>query len=174
MKHKKTNILKDETEKIRAFFNLQYAKIKKTAAVGSLILLTINLAVSSYPYIEHRGIHPYIAMPLLFLAILFVVWLLAHVYVRRMEMYRTEMRADMMLNPYAVYAIAPFEEMRYRYQFIPILRALEELLPKGEKKQRMKECADNWQKWVDLGYIPKEDYPKHLLHYYITDKARRL
>jgi len=84
------NPFKDEKERFRKFFNEQYVKMKQMAAVGSLILLAINLSFTIYPYIEHRRVHPYAAIPLLFLGIMLLIWLGAHVYVKKMEMYRTE------------------------------------------------------------------------------------
>ena len=171
-KSKEKKIKKDE--RIRRFFNLQYVKIKRTAAVGSLIMLVLNLSFVIYPYIEHRGIHPYLAIPGIFISVIFVVWLLAHIYVRKMEMYRTESLAEKILNPYSVYAIGPFEEMKYRNFEIVIMEYLYELLPEGEKKQQLKEQIKKVKNWVDLGYIPKKDFPKHLKKYYITSNESRL
>jgi hypothetical protein len=163
-----------KTERIRRFINLQYVKIKRTAAVGSLVMLILNLSFTMYPFIEHRDIHPYAAIPLLFFSIFFLVWIAAHIYVRKMEMYRTEFLAERILNPYSVYAIGPFEEMKYRNMELVMMEALYDLLPEGEKKQRLREQIDQVQKWVDLGYIPKRDFPKHLKKYYITKIESRL
>jgi len=162
------------TERLRKFINLQYVKIKRTAAVGSLVMLILNLSFTIYPYIEHRDIHPYAAVPLLFFGIFFLVWIAAHVYVSKMEMYRTEFLAEKILNPYSVYAIGPFEEMKYRSMDLVIMEALYDLTPEGEKKRRLREQIDQVKKWVELGYIPKKDFPKHLKRYYITKIESRL
>jgi len=164
----------DKEERFRRFINFQYIKIKRTAAVGSLIMLIINLSFTIYPFIEHRGLHPYFAIPLIFLIVFFLVWLASHIYVKNFEMYRTESVADKVYNPYAVYAIGPFEEMKYRYMELVIMKALYELFPEGEKKQELKKQIEKVQSWCDIGYIPKKDFPKHLEKYYITKKEGRL
>ena len=161
-------------EKFRRFINLQYVKIKRTAAVGSLIMLIINLSFTIYPFISHRGIHPYFAIPLIFLGVFLLVWFASHIYVKNFEMYRTESVAEKLYNPYAVYAIGPFEEMKYRYMDLVIMKALHDLLPEGEKKQELKKQIEKVQSWCDIGYIPKKDFPKHLEKYYITNKEGRL
>ena len=164
----------DKKEKIRKFINMQYVKIKRTAAVGSLIILTLNLSFSIYPFISHRGIHPYFAIPSLFITVLVLVWVAADIYVKRFEMYRTEFLAERILNPYSVYAIGPFEEMKYRSMEIPIMEALSGLMPSGVDKARFDEQLLKVKKWCDLGYIPKKDFPAHLKPYYISNIENRL
>jgi hypothetical protein len=174
--------MKDEKEKIRKFLNMQYVKMKRMATVGSLILLALNLSFTIYPYVEFRfpeqifEIIPrtYLAIPIIFLIIVFLIWFCAHIYMSKMEMYRTESLADRILNPYAVYAIGPFEEMLYRTMTIPTLEASYMAMPEGKEKEEVKKNLEQAKKFVDLGYIPKEDFPKHLKKYYITNKERRL
>jgi len=172
---------KDEKEKIRRFINLQYVKMKKIAAVGSLILLTINLSLTIYPYVEFRLPDTiffipstYIVIPIIFLFVVLLILIGAHIYVRKLEMYRTESLADKLLNPYAVYAIGPFEEMLYRTMTIPTLEAAYQSMPECKEKTEVKKQLDNAKKFVNLGYIPKEDFPNHLKKYYLTEKERRL
>jgi len=160
---------------------MQYVKIKRTAAVGSLVLLAINLSLTLYPYLEHRfqvtyfGVAvEYIVVPFLFVFIIFIIWCGAHIYIKKMEMYRTEFLAERILNPYGVYAIGPFEEMLYRTMTIPTLEASYVSMPDGKEKHEVKKKLDLAKKWVDLGYIPKEDFPKHLKKYYLTKKQNRL
>jgi len=163
-----------DDEGFRKFINLQYVKIKRTAAVGSLVMLIINLSFTIYPYIEHRGVHPYFAIPLIFLGAFLLVWLGAHIYVKKFEMYRTESVAEKVYNPYAVYAIGPFEEMKYRNMELIIMEMIYDVLPEGDKKKKFKEDIEKVRKWCDLGYIPKKDFPKHLTKYYMTKKEGRL
>lgn len=164
----------DKKEKIRKFINMQYVKIKRTAAVGSLLILTLNLSFSIYPFISHRDIHPYIAIPLIFSIVIFIIWIAAEIYVKRMEMYRTEFLAERILNPYSIYAIGPFEEMKYRNMEIPIMEALSTLIPEGNEKNHFENHLHKVKKWCDLGYIPKDDFPNHLKQYYITKTENRL
>ena len=164
----------DKKEKIRKFINMQYVKIKRTAAVGSLVILTLNLSLSIYPFISHRNIHPYFAIPLLFTSVMLILWIAADIYVKRLEMYRTEFLAERILNPYSIYAIGPFEEMKYRTMEIPIMGALSKIMPKGQEKNDFEKHLTKLKKWCDLGFIPKADFPSHLKKYYITKTENRL
>jgi len=164
----------EKEERFRKFFNLQYTKIKRTAAVGSLIMLIMNLSFTIYPFIEHRGFHPYYAIPIIFFFIFLLVWLAAHIYVKKFEMYRTESLADKIYNPYSVYAIGPFEEMKYRNIDIVIMETLYDILPDSNKKQVLGEQIKKVKRWCDLGYIPKQEFPQHLKKYYIKKKENRL
>jgi len=172
----------DTRERVRGFVSLQYVKMKRMASVGSLILLAVNLSFTLYPFVQHRfmflnrqGIpDTYVGIPVLFFTIVVIIWAGAHVYVKKFEMYRTEMVAERMFNPYAVYLIGPFEEMLYRTMTIPTLEAAWLSMPEGDDKIRIGEQLDKAKKWVDLGYIPKEEYPEHLMKYYITNKQTRL
>ena len=172
----------DETEKVRKFINVQYVKMKQLSAVGSLILLAINLSFVVYPYIEHRfnefvfGFIPraWIGVPLVFLIIIFLIWLGAHFYIKKMEMYRTEKRAEMMFNPYQVYAIQPFQEMWFGHIYLPTMKGIVDLLPEGNEKEEMRKEYEMVKNWIEKGFIPKEDFPAHLKKFYITKKEQRL
>jgi len=188
-------MIKDKDEKIRKFVNVQYVKMKRMAAVGSLILLAINLSFVVYPYIEFRLPETifsiprtYVGVPLIFAIIVFLIWLGAHIYTDTMEMYRTESRANIIYNPYQVYAFQPFWEMWWRDVYVPQMKTQLTMLinlhkketDEEEKKYLEKEInylkteVDKIKSWLDLGFIPKSDFPAHLKKYYKTDKEIRL
>jgi hypothetical protein len=167
-------IKENTADRLRRFVNMQYVKIKRTAAVGSMIILALNLSFSIYPFIQHRNIHPYVAIPLLFIAVILILWIAAHIYVKKLEMYKTEFLAERILNPYGVYAIGPFEEMKYRNMDLVIMNYLYELLPEGKSKQELQQQIQKVTHWCDLGFIPKKDFPNHLQKYYLTKNESRL
>jgi hypothetical protein len=55
-----------------------------------------------------------------------------------MEMYKTEFLAERILNPYTVYAIGPFEEMKYRNMDLIIMQYLHELLTEGKQNRNLR------------------------------------
>ena len=182
-------VMFDQDETIRKFINMQYVKMKHLSAVGSLVLLTLNLSFVLYPYVEHRfpmiffGVLPrvWVGIPIIFFVTLFFVWCVAHFYVKKLEMYRTEKRADIMFNPYQVYAFQPFWEMWWRDVYIPQMKTqlslLKSLHRKGDSLGDISYLESEIRKienWLDLGYIPKKDFPEHLRKYYITKKETRL
>lgn len=173
----------DKDESLRRFLNVQYIKMKNLSAVGSLVLLTLNLSFVMYPFIEHRfpervlGLipRPWVGVPLVFFVTMFFIWFFAHLYVTKLEMYRTEKRAEMLFNPYQIYAIQPFQEMVYRHINTPLMRSVMELLPDGSpEKDDLRKDYLMVRNWLELGYIPKKDFPSHLKGFYITEKERRL
>lgn len=168
-------------ERIRKIINMQYVKMKRMAAVGSLVLLAVNLAFTIYPYVVFKlpgrvlGISRiYFAVPVIFILIVLLIWLAAHIYVRIFEMYRTETMADITYNPYSIYAIGPLQEMEFRYSRIPTMEGIYAMMSDGKEKEKLKSDMEKMKKWCDLGYIPREDYPEHLLRYYLTNKQARL
>jgi len=159
----------DADETIRNYIMRQLEKLRRIAPVGSLIILTINLAFTVYPYVAWRGIHPYIGVTAIALLIAAVLLFAAYIWMDRLEMYRSELKAAKTYNPYAVYALQPYEEMWFRLWFIPMMKyALD------EDKDHLKENLEKVEEWVERGYIPKEQFPEHLKKYYITDKEQRL
>lgn len=161
-------------ERVRRFINIQIVKLQKIANVGSLILLILNFSFVAYPYVEHRDVHPYIVIPVIFVSLGLFILLLAHVYLKKLNMYRTQAEAERYFNPYQVYAIGPFEEMLYRYLWVPTLEAAINLQTDPVEKEKLIDIMEKFMGWVRLGYIPKKDFPKHLKKFYITDKQERL
>lgn len=164
----------DSKEKIRGYINFQLAKLRKIAMIGSLLLMVLSNSLLIAGYIEHRDLHPYIAIPLVFFGMSAIIMILAHLYTSKFEMYRTEKLAEKMLDPYAVYAMLPYEEMWFREIYIPQQECFIEILPDGKQKEKMKKHLDNIRIWVSKGIIPKKHFPEHLKKYYLTDKENRL
>ena len=165
----------DRNERIRRWINIQIVKLQQVASVGALLLMILSNALIINQYIVWRGIHPYVGITLVFVGLLVLVLFLAHIYIRMLEMNRTQKRAELELNPYAVYAFGPFEEVLWRTLHIPTLEAAWINIPDDNpKKKEIGELLNKAKKWVDLGYIPREDYPKHLLGFYKTKIERRL
>jgi len=166
----------DKDECIRGFINYQYVKLKRVAAVGGLIILVINLAFNVYPYVSHRLIFSniYLGIFLLFILIFFSLLILAHLYVVKVEMYRTEAKADAVLSPYNIYAFTPKDELFLRFFYLPTLEGIYSSLKNTTDKEDMKKVIDTVKFWRDSGYIPKEHFPVELKEWYKTKKERRL
>jgi len=164
----------DKDEKIRTFLNYQKEKVARVSPILAIILLAFTNSLLLYEYIRHRNIHPYIGITIMFFLFMIVIWIVSHLYVIKLGMYRTEAKAKRMLDPYAVYALCPYEEMWFREVFIPLHEANIELLPEGKTKERVTKSLEKIKTWVDKGVIPYEHSPKHLQKYYITKDVKRL
>lgn len=169
----------DKDERIRRWINLQYIKVKNLAAVGSIILLAFNLALSLYPFMQFRfpayvfSVIPtaWLFVSLIFVILMLIIWFSAHIYVKVFEMYRTEKSAEMKYNPYAVYAFTPFQEAWFRNYHLPILKSISKAYPDDKE---LKETVTKIEKWLLIGYIPKDEFPADLQDYYLTDIQRRV
>jgi len=169
------NIVVDKKqERWRRFFNVQYVKLKKVAPVGSMITLFLNLAFTMYPYVEHRFPHPYLGIPVVFGINLFIGLFLAHVYLNWLQMYRTEAEAEKYFNPYAVNYFGPWEEVVYRNLWIPVLEGIRDNETNPKRKEYYQRCIDRFLGWMDQGFVPKKDFPKHLLKFYKDRTQKRL
>ncbi|MFO8133502.1 MAG: hypothetical protein R6U10_06210 [Thermoplasmatota archaeon] len=160
---------------IKKTFNVELAKIKQVAMVGSVVLLTLNIALTAYPYIAWRGIHPYVGVALVFLAILAAIWLLAHLYMNVLEMYKEQKLAENVLyNPYAVHQFNPFQEVTWMQYNMVVLEALHGMATDDSMRGRLQDAIDTVERWLSLGYIPRRDFPAHLQRYYLTRREERI
>ena len=159
----------DKDEKIRTYFIRQIVKVQRVAGIGSLVLLTINLSLAAYPYVAWRGVNPYFGIICIFMFVIFMVCFLAHIWMNWLEMYRGEAATKVSYNPYQVYTLSPYEEMWFRLWFIPVM----EHMIDGDK-EKLSSNLVKVKEWVEKGYIPKKQFPEHLLKYYITKKEGRL
>lgn len=172
---------KVQQEGFRKWFNLQFVKLKQVAMVGSLVILAVNLSLTLYPYIEHRL--PYyiweiprawLGIPLIFVFVMFVLWIIAHIWTSYLEMYRTQQRAERMLNPYNVYHFNPFQIAWYRNFHLPLMKEQLEQINNPDRKKKYKRQVERVERWLDIGYIPKDEYPDDIKEFYLTDKKNRL
>lgn len=155
----------------------QFIRLRKTAGLVTLGLLIVNQALLVAGYIQWRGFSPYIIIPsiVVFLAALAVLgsnflWL-------TLGLYHNETAAQVSHNPQTVYAINPYQEMVWRTYHLPKLQAMAMLathLGNPKTAARFRQIYDQWQTWVDDGYIPKHAFPDHLKHHYLADEGDRL
>jgi len=170
-----------ENERFRKWYNLQYLKMRQIAPLGSLVMLSFSIALSLFPYMEFRFEKYYLGVPvewfmipILWVAIMLVIFFVAHLYIRVFHMYRTERRAEVVYNPYQVYAIQPFQEMWFSHIYLPLMRGSIESVSDGPVKEELQKEYEMVSNWLDLGYIPKKDFPEHLKKYYISNIEGRL
>lgn len=156
-------------------FNVELTKIKQVAMVGSVVLLTLNIALTAYPYLAWRGIHPYAGVALVFLVILGAIWLLAHVYMNVLEMYKEQKLAENVLyNPYAVHQFTPFQEVTWMYYNMTVLEALQSMATDDATREKLETAIATAKNWLSRGYIPRQDFPAHLQKYYLTRHEARI
>jgi len=145
----------------------QLEKLQQFSSIGMPLMLVMNLAVSIFAYVQWRDVHPYIGIPLLTFIIMLIYWGTAHLVVRKGETYKSRARAMTKYSPYAVWAIAPFQWMLMKYMWFPVLERTAET---DEEKAEVRMVKN----WMDIGYIPRKDFPDNLKEFYIAKEEERL
>lgn len=151
------------------------AQYQHVAVVGSLVLLAINLAMTSYEYMAWRGIHPYIGITVNFVLIMLAIASISYLVVNKFEFYKTMKWAqNVKYNPYGVHQMNPFQEITFYNMHLQNMKALYEIMPEGEKKEELGKTIEKVETWFDGGYIPRDHFPPHLKKYYQTKHEERL
>jgi len=164
----------DKNEKIRGFFNRQYAKFKRTQPLINSLLLMMVWASSVYQYVAYRPLfsNVYIGLIIIFSGILFVTIVGSHVYVIIMGMIRTEVKEEAKLNIYNSWGLTAKEILNIKYIFIPILEGIYHNMPEAPEKENKLIEINRLKNWLKLGRISEEDFLKELDEWYITYRKK--
>jgi hypothetical protein len=125
---------------------LQVWRLQQVAAILTLALLSLNLALQMYNFMNWReGLFssPYYAVPILLLIITLIIWAFAIIWDLRMKMWREQMAVAMERNPYAKEKLYAKEIANYAFMWLPILDNL------GKTDPEAKAHADSLRTWVD-------------------------
>ena len=136
---------------VKKWFMFQVWRLQQVAAILTLALLSLNLALQIYNYMDWRPeiLSPYYLVPLLLLLITLVIWLFALFWDLKMKMWREQMAVAMERNPYAKEKLFAKEIANYAFMWKPILDNL------GKTDPEVKAHADSLRAWVDR--VLKED-----------------
>jgi hypothetical protein len=125
---------------------LQVWRLQQVAAILTLVLLSLNLAFQMYNFMNWReGIFstPYMAVPILLLAITFVIWIIAVIWDLKMKMWREQMAVAIERNPYAKEKMYAKEISGYAFFWLPVLENL------GKTDPQAKSAADSLRTWIN-------------------------
>jgi hypothetical protein len=130
---------------VKKWFMLQVWRLQQVAAILTLVLLSLNLALQIYNYMQWRPaiISPYILVPILLLMITLAIWLFALFWDLKAKMWREQMAVAMERNPYAKEKLYAKEIANYAFMWLPILDNL------GKTDPEAKAHADSLRTWVD-------------------------
>lgn len=151
-------------------------RLRKTGGLVSLGLLTVNQALLIAQTVAWRGLDPWIVVPTvaftlftLAVAVSYAIWVLG-------DGFHHETAAQVDHNPIQVNTWNPFQKIEHAKLRIPKLRALAAVAENHDPKAaaELREAIDRWERWVDLGYIPRDEYPEELLHHYLSKEGQPL
>ena len=160
---------------IKKWFMFQVWRLQQVAAILTLVLLSLNLSLQIYNYMQWRPeiLSPYILVPLLFLLITLAIWTVALFWDLKMKMWREQMSVTMERNPYAKEKMYAKEIVQYAMLYLPILDNL------GKTDPEVKAYADSFRVWINKAI--KEDPAammefKELLEYIgkVPDKVEKI
>ncbi len=124
---------------------LQVWRLQQVAAILTLALLSVNLALQIYNFMNWReGLFasPYSAVPILLLIIVAVIWGIAIVWDLRMKMWREQMAVAMERNPYSKEKMYAKEISGYALFWLPVLDNL------GKTDPEARASADALRSWI--------------------------
>lgn len=160
--------------KIRPIIALQMDRVMKVGSVVNTGLLVLNLSLLVSQVWKWRG-GPTWAWVLgtMLVVGLGIVWF-ANFWTHKMDMVRNLRRASAIHDPPQVYQLVPWERVVWLNIIIPQIEAQAcalTSLGRDDKASELLKQVEKLKRWESLGFVPREDYPKHLLHYYWHEEA---
>ncbi len=124
---------------------LQMWRLQQVAAIGTLVLLIINLSLSLFGYIKWREPlnNPYFTVPLIAILIALGVWGFAIFWDLRLKMWRDQATVLVEKNPYTKEKMYSKEIAIYKVVYLPILRQL------GKDNPEINKAADALENWLN-------------------------
>lgn len=158
------------TDKIRTAVALQLDRVMKVASVTTVPLLILNLSVSATLLLKWLGGPLWAWVAGCSLVLLVGILVFAHLWTHSFDMVRAMRRAYTVHDPCQVYQLWPYERTMWLNVLIPNLEAQSAIaLNVGATKHAeiLLEQVGKLRRWEALGFIPREEYPEHLLGYYL-------
>lgn len=163
-----------EVVNLRTAIATQLDRVMKVGSVVTMALLIANLSLLLTQFFRWRG-GPVAAWVLgSAIVITAIVLLFAHLWTQTFDMVRAMRRANAVHDPCQVYQIHPYERAIWLNVTIPQLEAQAAICANVGASVHASELlivVAKMRRWETLGFIPRADYPKHLLHYYWHEEA---
>ena len=141
----------------------------KVGSVVNTALLILNLSLLLTQFMEWRGGSVWLWVVGSALVVTLVIFWFAHVWTNSMDMVRALRRASAIHDPCQVYQLAPWERAVWINVLIPQLEcqiAVANAVGARDSAANLQRQVEKMRRWESLGYIPRDEYPRHLLKYY--------
>jgi hypothetical protein len=135
---------------LKKWFMLQVWRLQQVAAILTLVLLALNLAIQLYDKVSWRGglfENSYTAVPLIMLVLVAAIWGFSVFWDLRMKMWREQMSVTMERNPYAKEKMYAKEISGYAFFWLPVLENL------GKTDPQAKAAADSLRSWINKALL---------------------
>jgi hypothetical protein len=132
--------------KIKKWFMLQVWRLQQVAAVLTLALLALNLALQIFALMKWREgsllATSWIGVPSILLLLAMAIWTFAIFWDLRLKMWRDQATVLIERNPYAKEKMSSKEVALYGLIWLPILEKM------GKDDPKIKEAADALKQWM--------------------------
>ncbi len=155
--------------RIRSAIALQLDRVMKVASVANMGLLVLNTSLLVSQVWKWRGGPTWAWVIGSVVVISAVVLVLAHLWTQTFDMVRAQRKASAIHDAPQVYQLVPWERAVWINVIIPQMQAQAAIchaVGAQYSAEILTEQAAKLKKWETLGFIPREDYPPHLLKYY--------
>lgn len=139
----------------------QLDRLMRVSPILSISLLVGSVALNVVQLVSWRG-HPYIWMFLSVLILSILVLGVSNLWAGPLGMIAAMRGSQAFHDPVQVYKLTPFERMLWQHGMIPQME--HQLSLKWDEQFATQ--IERLRKWCSLGYIPKDEFPCHLKHYY--------
>ncbi len=131
---------------VKKWFMLQMWRVQQIAAVMTLVLMAINLALQMYDYMSWRsGVFssPYSGALVILMVVGGIIWGLSIVWDTKLRMWREQMTVLVEKNPFNKERMAPKEIVMYSLMWLPMLESI------GRNDPKVRDAAVALREWVD-------------------------
>lgn len=161
---------------VRGVVSKHLDRVLRVAGPISLLLLIGNLSLTLTEHVAWRGGAPELWATGLALALVVAVVLLANLWTTKLDMVRGLRSAGVIHDPMQVYQFTPREVALWR---VTVLQEMKWKLAMGRKQglpeaelASLSDAIRRFEAWIDLGYIPRDEFPSEYLGHYIFAGGR--
>ena len=156
----------------RSILATQLDRVMKVGPVVNLALLIATLSLTFARFVYWRGGPLWAWVAGTGVAVAVAILLFAHIWTNKLDMVRASRRASAIHDPCQVYQIHPYERAIWLNVTIPQLVLQAQIAAKlGLDTSEISAVIGKMRRWEALGYIPRDEYPEHLLQYYWHEGA---
>lgn len=151
------------------------ARSQEAFAPIQMAMQSLTLTLVAYDFVAWRGIHPYIAIPAIFLLTLSLILGWGYIFVEKLGLFRAKKAGMVSMDPVQVYAFNPFQEMMLVHWHIPLMESSVKVGESmGLDMHQERDALERVKNWASEGFIPRKDFPEHLLKFYRGTEGHRL
>lgn len=153
--------------KAREILAIQLDRLMKVGSVLNTSLLVLNLSLAISTVLQWRGgsLWMWVIGSAIVISALMLVF--TNLWTQKFDMVRALRKASAIHDAPQVYQMMPWERVVWLHVVIPQMLLQAEIADKlGVDSASLRTQIQKLKRWESLGFIPREEYPKHLLRYY--------